>query len=237
MILIFVAAQTPASPESRGRLRTMPLIELHTLGSGLDLTPHRYPAATPAPGWLKDMPADHEHGGTRKRCPPFLAAMTSGYIIPAPADATIVLSDTGEISARGTLNYLSTHFPAQVKGAPFGNARIVKFENPWIIVTPPDYVCLITAPINRFEIPFTALTGIVETGSYYREIHRPMACEMKPGQTYKLQRGAPMIQVIPMKREAWASRVGPVDERRRAEQQAMIEANPHMYKDEFWRKA
>src|SRR5687768_17200413 len=215
----------------------MSQIEFHTLARGLDLIPHPYPAANHVPDWFKDMPADHEHGGTLKRCPPFLAAMTAGYIIPAPADATIVMSDDGEISARGTLNYLSTHFPAQVKGAPFGQCRIVKFENPWIIVTPADTVCLITAPINRFEIPFTALSGIVETGSYYREIHLPMACEMKPGQTYKLRRGAPMIQVLPMRREQWASQIGPIEEARRGEQQAMIEANPHMYKDAFWRKA
>ena len=218
----------------------MPRIEFHALSRGLEMIPHPYPASRHIPDWLKDMPPDYQQGeatgGTLKRCPPFLAAMTAGYIIPAPFDARLIMSDAGEFSARGTVNFLSTHFPAQVAGAPFGAARIVKFENPWIIVTPPEYVCLITAPVNRFEIPFTALTGIVETGTYYREVHLPMACAMTSGQTFHLQRGAPMIQVIPIRREDWESGVGVIDHARRAEQQGMLEASPHFYKDHFWQR-
>ena len=211
-------------------------IEFHTLAGGIDKIPHPYPAARHIPDWLKSMPPDHAHGGTLKRCPPFLAAMTAGYIIPAPFDATLTMNDAGELTLRGTVSFLSTHFPAQVQGAPFGNARIVKFENPWIIVTPGDYVCLITAPVNRFEMPFTPLTGIVETGTYYREVHLPMACTMRPGETFVLRRGAPMIQVIPLRREEWTSGVAAMDDPRRAEQQAMVDADAHFYKDRFWRK-
>ena len=214
----------------------MPRIEFHTLANGIDKIPHPYPASQHIPEWLKSMPTEYEHGSTVKRCPPFLAAMTSGYIIPAPFDAKLTMSDAGELTLRGTVSFLSAHFPAQVQGAPFGDARIIKFENPWIIVTPPDYVSLITAPVNRFEMPFTPLTGIVETGTYYREVHLPMACTMKPGETFVLRRGDPMIQVIPIRRDEWTAGVGAMDESRRAEQQAMVEANPHFYKDHFWRK-
>lgn len=90
-------------------------IEFHTLARGLDLIPHPYLSANHVPDWLKNMPADHEYGGTLKRSPLFLAAMTAGYIIPAPADARISMSATGEISARGTLNYLSMH-PVRTSG-------------------------------------------------------------------------------------------------------------------------
>src|SRR6185295_16284875 len=108
----------------------------------------------------------------------------------------------------GTYEFLARHDSSQYEGAPFETRKVLKFENPWIIVTPPEYVCLITAPVNRFEIPFTALSGIVETGTYYREVHLPMACAIQRGQTYQLQRGAPMIQVIPIRREDWESGVG-----------------------------
>ena len=60
-------------------------IEFHTQPALLDRIPHPYPAGQHVPEWLKEMPQDFEHGGTLKRCPPFLAAMTAGYIIPAPA--------------------------------------------------------------------------------------------------------------------------------------------------------
>jgi hypothetical protein len=183
------------------------------------------------------MPTDFATGGTIKRCPPFLTAMTAGYIIPAPADSTLILNDQGEFSATGkTLNYLGTHFADQVAGWPVGGVRVVKSMNPWVIVTPPEYVCLISAPINRFEIPFTAIAGMVETGAFYREINLPMACALKPGERYRLLRGMPMIQVIPLRREEFSSRVGTIDAARHAGQEAMFNADRHFYKDQFWKK-
>jgi hypothetical protein len=218
----------------------MPRIEFHALAEAIDLIPHPYPAARHTPAWFKEMATDfgdaQAEAGTVKRCPPFVAAMTAGYIIPAPADARITMNAEGHLEARGTLNFLSLHPQAQVAGAPFGEKKILKFENPWIIVTPPEYVCLITAPLNRFELPFTPLTGIVETGTYYREVYLPMACQMRPGETFQLRRGEPMIHVIPIRRDEWESGVGPIDPPKRAEQQAMLEASPHFYKDKFWRK-
>lgn len=214
----------------------MPQIEFHLTATVLGEIPSPYPASQHMPNWFKNMPADFAQGGTLKRCPPFLTALTAGYIIPAPADAQFKMSADGELSAFGTVNYLSTHFPKQYEGSPFTDKLVVKFDNPWIIVTPPDYVCMITAPMNRFEMPFLPLTGIVETGTYYKEVQLPMACLMAPGQTFDLPRGAPMIQVIPMRREEWTSRTAPLDAARREEQQARFNVNPHAYKDEFWKK-
>jgi hypothetical protein len=215
-------------------------IEFHLTESQLDLVPHPYPASRHVPEWFKGMAADFtsgsEQGGTLKRCPPYLAAMTAGYVIPAPADVRLLMTPQGQFEARGKVPFLSTHFPEQVAGAPFAGSEVVKFHNPWIIVTPPEYVCLITAPINRFELPFVPLTGIVETGVYYQEVHVPMICAMRPGQTYELRQGAPMIQVIPMRRDDWQGKVGPIDQAKRAEQQAMFQANRHFYKDHFWQK-
>jgi hypothetical protein len=212
-------------------------IEFLTRPNLLDRIPHPYPAGDHVPDWFKNMPLDFEHGGTLKRCPPFLAAMTSGYIIPAPADARLIMSADGELSASGTVNFLGGHFPDQMTGSPFAGMRVIKFENPWVIVTPPGYVCMITAPINRFELPFTALTGVVETDTYYREVHLPMACTMRPGQEYKIARGAPMIQVIPMRRDEWSARTGLVDPARRDEQERMFKSDVHFYKQHFWRKS
>jgi hypothetical protein len=211
-------------------------IEFHVTEWVLAEIPHPYPASQHIPDWFRNMPADHDQGGTLKRCPPFLVAMTAGYIIPAPADVQFNMSADGVLSANGTSNFLSTHFSKQYEGSPFADKRVVKFHNPWIIVTPPEYFCLITAPVNRFEMPFLPLTGIVETGAYYKEVQLPMACLLEPGQKFDLRRGAPMIQVIPIRSEEWTSRTGPIDHARRDEQQLLFNANPHAYKDEFWKK-
>ena len=45
------------------------------------------------------MPTDYENGGTLKRCPPFLEAMTAGYIIPIPADLSLEMDAGGEVKA------------------------------------------------------------------------------------------------------------------------------------------
>ena len=99
------------------------------------------------------------------------------------------------------------------------------------------------APIARAERPrlwlqvglILALTGIVETGVYYREVFLPMACMMKPGETKRLLRGSPMIQVIPILREEWTSSVHEVDAARRAQQQEMFNEDAHFYKEKFWK--
>ena len=57
----------------------------------LDVFPRPYPASQSIPEWYRRMPVEtdppSEHG-TLKRCPPFLEAMSFGYIIPLPADVT-----------------------------------------------------------------------------------------------------------------------------------------------------
>ena len=78
-------------------------------------------------------------------------------------------------------------------------------------MTPPEYVCLITAPVNRFNTPLMALTGIVETGAYYKEVHLPVICTLAPGQRFDA-RGTPIIQVIPIRREAWTSEMNILNE-------------------------
>jgi hypothetical protein len=168
--------------------------------------PEPYPAARHIPEWFTNLSPE---GSTEKRIldhfPPFSGAMTAGYIIPAPGDLRITF-DYG-FTPVGEYQFLAQHARAQYAGSSFAGRTVVKFYNPWIIVTPPDYVCLITAPINRFEMPFVALTGIVETGQYYAEVALPMICMMALGETYDVRRGTPMIQVIPFRREDWTSRL------------------------------
>lgn len=211
-------------------------IEFHTPAAVFDRIPHPFPASRHVPDWFKRMPTDYENGGMLKRCPPFLEAMTAGYLIPLPVDLQLEMDNSGEVKAYCEHQVVSGHFAAQYKGAPFEDRRVIKFHNPWIIVTPPEYVCLITAPVNRFEIPLMALTGIVETGQYYKEVQLPVVCMLAPGQRFVAARGTPIIQVIPMRREAWTSEMKLLDEPRRAKQQELVEREQHAYKDHIWKK-
>jgi hypothetical protein len=211
-------------------------ISFHTTAEMLDDIPHPFPASQHMPEWFKNLPADWEQGGTLKRCPPFLTAMGAVYLIPAPADTQLRITENGEFRESGKYSLFSGHFPQQFAGAPFAGGRVLKFDNPWIIVTPPDYVCLITGPINRFEMPFVPLTGIVETGTYYKQVKLPTICLLGRGQSYILRRGTPMIQVIPIRREEWTHEAALMNRAQNDEQQALFDANPHAYKESFWKR-
>ncbi|HWE92481.1 MAG TPA: DUF6065 family protein [Tepidisphaeraceae bacterium] len=212
-------------------------IEFHNVEEGLKLSQHPYPASRNVPAWFKDMPMSREEISTLKRCPPFLAAMTAGYIIPSPVDLQFDMSDKGVLSAHGNVDFLGNHPQSQYQDSPFGRHPVIKFHNPWIIVTPPEYVCFVTGPVNRFELPFLPLSGVIETGTYYNRVHFPMACLMRPGQKYELKAGTPLVQIIPFRREEWTSGTGLIDTARHEKQHEMVKGNPHTYKDEFWRKS
>src|SRR6266566_4805981 len=140
--------------------------------------PEKFIAPTPASRnvaeWYKDLPIEApsineppEVIPTVKRCPPFLEAMSCGYIIPFCTDAIFTTDARGDLAFEANAPLIETHDPAQFRGTPFGSAVLVKFVNPWIIRTPPGYSTLILPLLNRFHIPFLILSGVVETDNYY----------------------------------------------------------------------
>jgi hypothetical protein len=44
---------------------------------------------------------------------------------------------------------------------------LIKFHNLWIIEAPDGYAVLFTHPFNRFDLPFTTLTGLVDCDRYH----------------------------------------------------------------------
>jgi hypothetical protein len=215
------------------------LIEFHAGGHG------RWPAPVPAaqalPLWLKEMPTDVKGAGgamlaSIKKCPPFVEAMTCGYLMPLPGEATFAMDAGGRLSFECEGPMLDAQPAVQYAGTPFAEAVVVKFVNPWVIRTPPGYSTLIVPPLNRFEIPFQVLAGVVETDLYYREVAFPALCLMRPGQRVRLARGTPIAQVIPFRRQPWRSAAGEWEHELRQPIEEQFAANPHLYKQQCWRK-
>ncbi len=214
----------------------MRLIEFQTKAELLGKIPEPYPAARGVPDWVKQLPMEREGEPTIKRCAPFLQAMTAGYIIPVPYDIQFACSPEGEVSFDWTPMMPERHLPSQQIGTPFSGAKIVKLINPWMVKTPPGYSALFIRPFNRFDCPFVPLTGIVETDTYLGAVLLPSVCHMPPASRYLLPRGAPLVQVVPILREAWTSSVKAIDETELEKSTAAYAENPHLYKDENWRK-
>src|SRR4026209_1438895 len=108
----------------------MPLIEFHVEPALFGKIPEPVPAARWGPHWLKELPVDLEGAPTIKRCPPFLQAMTAGYIIPVPFDVQFKNSPEGELSYYSVGAMPRRHLPSQQVGTPFSASTIVKLINP-----------------------------------------------------------------------------------------------------------
>jgi hypothetical protein len=180
------------------------------------LLPLPTPAAAGLPDWLRAMPAQAFSAvaagddDTVKRCPPFIDAMTSGFLIPLICDLTI---EDGEFTweqdlpagagfARSPIGF---HDSSQVTGTPLFDPDqfLIKFHNLWTVEAPDGYSLLFTHPVNRFDLPFTTLTGLVDCDRYHdTPIHFP-AHWRDAHFSGVLPRGTPVAQCFPIRRANW----------------------------------
>lgn len=167
-------------------------------------------AKTVLPDWFRKLPpVDSQHasatnsGLTVKRCMPFLDAMTTGWILPLAATVRLEIKDGGSAVDAGwefDRVMVSNHGAHQVAGNPKEPAPPCKFHNYWSIRTPPGWSCLFLPPLNRPAQPFECIAGIVDTDTYAAHIHFPFFATAPDG-LYVIEKGTPLVQVIPVRRE------------------------------------
>src|ERR1700751_4541375 len=182
--------------------------------------PEPIPAVQGLPEWFKAMPQRvvNPRSGyqqeTLKRCPPFIDAMTYGFLILLATDLKV---QNGEFTwdfevPRGTFSdhsFSPIDFPdpVQAVGSPFfdDDRYIIKFTNFWTIEAPPGFSLLFTHPVNRRDLPFTTLTGLVACDAFHdSQVHFP-AYWHDPDFSGVLPRGTPFVQCLPVKREGWTA--------------------------------
>ena len=223
-------ARRRAGQASQSRARAVPSNnELKTLKfrcpAELDgKLPPPVPATLGLPGWLKAMPAqafnavNMREEDTIKRCPPFVDAMTCGFLIPLICDLRIengAITWNNDIPPGGALDFprspIGFHDSSQVLGTPLfePDRFVIKFHNLWSIEAPEGYSLLFTHPINRFDLPFTTLSGLVDC-DHYRDswIHFP-AHWHDVNFSGVLPMGTPIAQCLPVKRENWLAQTAP----------------------------
>lgn len=202
------------------------------------VAPPPIPAAQGLPAWLKSMPAQAyslsvaAEDDTVKRCPPFVDAMATGFLIPLACDLRV---EEGEFTwdqdlppARSVSfprSPVAFHDPAQVAGSPLfePDRFLIKFNSLWTIEAPEGYSLLFTHPVNRFDLPFTTLTGLVDCDRFRDAwIHFP-AHWHDAGFRGVLPRGTPVAQCFPIRREAWGLRTEPLDAAASARAHALLE--------------
>jgi hypothetical protein len=92
-------------------------------------------------------------------------------------------------------------------GAPFFDPDrfIIKFNSLWTIQAPKGYALLFTHPINRSDLPFTTLTGLVDCDTFYDSPLNFPAQWHDMNFNGVLPKGTPVVQCLPVKREIWSS--------------------------------
>jgi len=184
------------------------------------ILPRPIPAVQGLPDWFRTLPAKafsptHQKDVmTVKRCPPFIDAMTYGFLMPLLCDLKV---ENGEFSwdnpappssiATFSASPIDFHDGAQVEGTPFfeDDRFIVKFTNFWTIETPPGYSLLFTHPLNRADLPFTTISGIVDTDLFPDNLINFPARWHDAGFSGVLPKGTPIAQCIPVKRDSWSA--------------------------------
>lgn len=148
---------------------------------------------------------------TVKACMPALDAMTMGYIIPLPQDLSLAPEGDGKkgwIWPSDIFKQIDSHSPGQVSNLPIDSSvwdtNPLKFNNPWVIKTPPGYSTLFTHPFWRDDLPFRCFPGVVDTDTYnFNSVNFPFL--IRKDFYGIISAGTPMIQVIPFKRVSFSS--------------------------------
>jgi hypothetical protein len=181
-----------------------------------DLLPRPVLGAAALPDWLRKMaprtfsPVHQRSIRTVKQCPPFVDAMTHGFMVLLPCDVTV---NEGKFSwdwALPPLNMsghpgspLSFHVPEQISGSPLaiGNQSAIKFNSFWTIELEHGWSLMAVHPINRVDLPFRLISGLVDSDRFNEVGINFPAVWTDPTYTGILQKGTPVAQCFPVPRD------------------------------------
>jgi hypothetical protein len=187
------------------------IVQAQTSDRTVDFTPP-VPAKTEIPDWFKSIPSLVEGEMSIKRCVPVLDAFTAGYIIVSNVDFMFDEESGRFLDNASYSSPISHHLDFQTEDMQIDknlNPHPFKWNNQWHLKLPKGYSLLITHPLNRTELPFHSLTGIVDADVHPVVINFPFF--MKKGFSGLIPAGTPLVQIIPIKREPWKLKVNDQD--------------------------
>ena len=183
----------------------------------IDLLPRPVPAKAALPDWLRQMASRvpssvHQRSiRTVKQCPPFVDAMAHGFMMLLPCDVTVAAGQFGwdwplpALSVSGHPRApLSFHVHEQIAGSPLarGAQSAVKFNSFWTIELEAGWSLMAVHPINRDDLPFHLITGLIDADRFFDVGINFPAVWIDPNFSGVLPRGTPIAQCYPVSREA-----------------------------------
>ena len=230
--------------------RQEPKLEFLCFEDDLGNIPEPYPARKLIPSWYKALPMKLGTGfeqSTLKRCPPFLDAMVTGWIIPLVADVYIESNEDCSYVKYDTTYprpMVENHGQNQVSSdkcpAPHLPKPPIKWMNYWAIKCPKGYSLLFVPPLNRADERFTCFSGMVDCDGYFEFVNFPFVCN-KPNAKEIVPAGTPLMQVIPIKRDSLFNKhiirsFTEADHKELRDTQRKRQSHESHYRDNIWER-
>lgn len=210
------------------------------------------PAKEVLPNWYKNMHpyANNDkklripngwdtHNATMKRCVPFLDAMTTGYTIKLDADILVeIVDNTPYMRWKIPEQIITWHTLNQFPGFQIPSDyhyMVAKWDNDFGYILPKGYSMFITHPINRIDLPFHTLSGIVDVDNFNMAIKFPFI--LKKNFEGIIEAGTPIAQIFPVKRDSWKMEEEDFNEEKTYVRNRKFRSIIHSaYKKQYWNK-
>jgi hypothetical protein len=218
----------------------------------IGVLPAPVPARDALPEWLRAMaprvPSELHQRAVRtvKQCPPFVDAMVHGFTVLLPCDVQVQRGgrfhwqwDAPRPATAGHPRApLSFHVPEQLTGAPMHDPQraAIKFNSFWTVELEPGWALFATHPVNREDLPFRTLSGLVDSDRFVDAGINFPALWTAPDFEGTLPRGTPVAQCFPVPRqklELVVEAFTPEASRRYADTVAQVLAAPGVYRKRF----
>lgn len=207
------------------------------------------PAKFFIPEWYRNQPVEERKASKIKQlpmdpnfrsCSPFLDSFTLGYMITLPVDIAIMQDKNGPV-----ITWSGTHVEPIIERPTSSNQNLPTpngFSSKhyaWQIANtlkiPEGYSALITNPLNRLDLPFVTLSGVVDGEMVLHGGNMPVF--ISSSFEGLIKQGTPIAQVILFKREDWTSEI----DRSILEQSRINEVKSSSvafgwYKKDHWKK-
>ena len=204
------------------------------------------PSISKIPQWWKDGEFELPGGANgMKTCIPFMEVMNSGYTINDPFDIFVSKTEEENISVKwnapneGKWTEFIQERPKELGfniPRPAGHSpNHFVWSSLWGWKTPKGYSTLVTHPFNRFDLPFTTLSAIVDSDDFNGNGNIPFF--IKENFEGIIPEGTPLFTLFPYKRDKWKSWVDDSEVNKINHKQLKEIRDPGMsYKKRFWKK-
>jgi hypothetical protein len=152
-----------------------------------------------------------QYNETVKKCPGILDQMVTGYMLKFPCDIYVdATGDALEVQVHPVHNdTVGKHSREQIEGWTYDKNiyvdDIFRVHPMWVIGTQKGYSTMFVHPSYHDDLPFVTIPAIIDTDMYISD--GPFSLLVKRGFKGTIEKGTPLVQCIPYKREEYKSEI------------------------------